>query len=87
MSLYNCLIQNHENFTNSYPLSSLVLYIKLFAKVNFEMFFDQLFADTGVDKLPDDQRIIVRAPTYFEQLNSLLIDDPIFTKEGLGKKT
>ena len=39
-----------------------------FLKVNFAMFFDQLFADTVVDKLPDDQTIIVREPKYFKQL-------------------
>ena len=50
------------------------------------MFFDALFVDTVIDKLPDDQRIIVREPKYFEQLNSLLTSDSIFTKEGLGRK-
>ena len=53
-------------------------------KVNFAMYFDQLFADTDINKLPDDQRIIVREPKYFEQLNAVLVEDQIFTKEGLG---
>lgn len=53
-------------------------------QVNFAMYFDQLFADTDIDKLPDDQRIIVREPKYFEQLNAVLVEDLTFTKEGLG---
>ena len=53
-------------------------------QVNFAMYFDQLFADTNIDKLPDDQRIIVREPKYFEQLNAVLVEDQTFTKEGLG---
>ena len=53
-------------------------------QVNFAMYFDQLFADTEIDKLPDDQRIIVREPKYFEQLNAVLVEDQTFTKEGLG---
>ena len=53
-------------------------------QVNFAMYFDQLFADTDIDKLPDDQRIIVREPKYFEQLNAVLVEDQTFTKEGLG---
>ena len=53
-------------------------------QVNFAMYFDQLFADTNIDKLPDDQRIIVREPKYFEQLNAVLVEDQPFTKEGLG---
>ena len=48
------------------------------------MFFDQLFAETVVGKLPEDQRIIVREPKYFQQLNSALEEDIDFTKEGLG---
>ena len=48
------------------------------------MYFDQLFADTDIDKLPDEQRIIVREPKYFEQLNAVLVEDQTFTKEGLG---
>ena len=48
------------------------------------MFFDQLFADTSIDKLPEDQRIIVREPKYYQQLNSALEEDSEFTKEGLG---
>ena len=44
-------------------------------QVNFAMYFDQLFADTNIDKLPDDQRIIVREPKYFEQLNALPLED------------
>ena len=53
-------------------------------QVNFAMYFDQLFADTNIDKLPDDQRIIVREPKYFEQLNAVLVEDQTFTKAGLG---
>ena len=53
-------------------------------QVNFVMYFDQLFADTNIDKLLDDQRIIVREPKYFEQLNAVLVDDQTFTKAGLG---
>ena len=53
-------------------------------QVNFAMYFDQLFVDTNIDKLPDDQRIIVREPKYFEQLNAILVEDQTFTKKGLG---
>ena len=48
------------------------------------MFFDQLFADTAIEKLPDTQRIIVREPKYLQQLNSALVEESVFTKEGLG---
>ena len=48
------------------------------------MFFDQLFADTAIDKLPENQRIIVREPKYYQQLNLALEEDSDFTKQGLG---
>ena len=48
------------------------------------MFFDQLFADTLIKKLPDDQRIIIREPKYFQQLDTALEEDANITKEGLG---
>ena len=48
------------------------------------MFFDQLFADTLIEKLPDDQRIIIREPKYFQQLDTALEEDVDITKEGLG---
>ena len=48
------------------------------------MFFDQLFADTLIEKLPDDQRIIIREPKYFQQLDTALEEDADITKEGLG---
>ena len=48
------------------------------------MFFYQLFADTAIDILPNDQRIIVREPKYFEKLNSH--GGSVFTKEALGRR-
>ena len=56
-----------------------------FTKVHFAKFFEQLFYDTDIGKLPDDQRIIVREPKFFQQLNAALVEDELFTKEGLGK--
>ena len=53
-------------------------------QVNFELFFNELFSDTKIGKLPDNQRIIVREPKYYQQLNSALEADSDFTKEGLG---
>ena len=56
----------------------------LIFQVNFELFFDELFSETVVGKLPGSQRIIVREPKYYHQLNSALEEDSDFTKEGLG---
>ena len=50
-----------------------------------KVYFEQLFADTDVTPLPDDQKIIVYEPKYYEQLNTILgSNSSIFTKEGLG---
>ena len=72
-------------------IGTLELYYELFnhfelfiLQVNFELFFDELFSDTVTDKLPGSQRIIVREPKYYHQLNSALEEDSDFTKEGLG---
>ena len=76
--------ENRRNATAMYNPFSYQEVREMYPNVNFAMFFDQLFADTVITKLPDDQRIIVREPKYFEQLNSLLTTDTIFTKEGLA---
>jgi len=76
--------EDRRNATAMYNPYSFKEIREMYPNVNFAMYFDQLFADTNIDKLPDDQRIIVREPKYFEQLNAILVEDQTFTKEGLA---
>ena len=52
-----------------------------FFQIGLAGFFEQMFADTEITQLPNDQKVIVSAPKYFAQLNDALAN---FSKEGLG---
>ena len=74
-----------HTMTNLVPSLFIYLYSFLVYFVDyFAIFFDKLFSDTKIGTLPENERIIVREPKYFQQLNSALVEDSEFSKKGLG---
>lgn len=76
--------EDRRNATAMYNPYSLLEIREMYPNVHFAKFFEQLFDDTDIGKLPDDQRIIVREPKFFQQLDTALAENELFTKEGLA---